>query len=409
MLMRRRMIALLVIAVIGSHLPATAWSETPALKIRKNVKELTAAERSAFVESIHRLKETPSPYDQRISYYDQFVLWHRSLYICEGTAHDLHRGHGGPFFLPWHRVFIALFERALAEVHEEAIPLPYWDWTDPESVKVVFADDFMGGDGDPDAAYAVTTGPFRKGVWELDVLPQGLFYAASSRPYLTRRFGSFGGITTQPPLTDLAWALNVPRFDAEPYDMRSDPNVSFRNAIEGWWRTAPNGERMADPLLDRTHCGPDGVMFPSRDAGRLHNQLHTWTGGVIADTSDGPTVFGTMLLSTSPNDPVFFLNHANIDRLWAKWQALHGRGFEPASAAHMPIATFEHAGTFTPASVESIGALGYAYSDFVDSDDVVVPPAGQRRATGRGGRADFACSITQLPPLDFSDLARARR
>ena len=28
-------------------------------------------------------------------------------------------------------------------------------------------------------------------------------------------------------------------------------------------------------------------------------------------------------LSTSPNDPMFFAHHQNIDRLWAKWQKLH--------------------------------------------------------------------------------------
>ena len=32
---------------------------------------------------------------------------------------------------------------------------------------------------------------------------------------------------------------------------------------------------------------------------------------------------------TSPNDPVFFLHHCNIDRLWEKWQRLHGLEYEP--------------------------------------------------------------------------------
>ena len=26
---------------------------------------------------------------------------------------------------------------------------------------------------------------------------------------------------------------------------------------------------------------------------------------------------------TSPNDPVFFLHHCNVDRLWARWQYAH--------------------------------------------------------------------------------------
>ena len=27
-----------------------------------------------------------------------------------------------------------------------------------------------------------------------------------------------------------------------------------------------------------------------------------------------------MILNTSPNDPLFFLNHCNVDRIWAEWQ-----------------------------------------------------------------------------------------
>lgn len=27
-----------------------------------------------------------------------------------------------------------------------------------------------------------------------------------------------------------------------------------------------------------------------------------------------------MVVSTSPNDPVFFLHHCNVDRIWATWQ-----------------------------------------------------------------------------------------
>lgn len=28
--------------------------------------------------------------------------------------------------------------------------------------------------------------------------------------------------------------------------------------------------------------------------------------------------------ATSPNDPVFFLNHCNVDRIWEDWQQRHG-------------------------------------------------------------------------------------
>lgn len=35
--------------------------------------------------------------------------------------------------------------------------------------------------------------------------------------------------------------------------------------------------------------------------------------------------------ATSPNDPVFFLHHCYIDRLWEKWRKQH-----PTSAPYLP-------------------------------------------------------------------------
>jgi tyrosinase len=41
-----------------------------------------------------------------------------------------------------------------------------------------------------------------------------------------------------------------------------------------------------------------------------HNRVHVWVGGIMAR-------------GESPIDPIFFLHHANIDRLWAQWQNSH--------------------------------------------------------------------------------------
>ena len=37
---------------------------------------------------------------------------------------------------------------------------------------------------------------------------------------------------------------------------------------------------------------------------------HNWTGGTMSDLD-------------SPGDPLFFLHHCNVDRLWAIWQINH--------------------------------------------------------------------------------------
>ena len=50
--------------------------------------------------------------------------------------------------------------------------------------------------------------------------------------------------------------------------------------------------------------------FRQRVESPLHDVVHVWVGNVQGDMSVG----------TSPNDPVFFLHHANVDRIWRAWQ-----------------------------------------------------------------------------------------
>ena len=50
-----------------------------------------------------------------------------------------------------------------------------------------------------------------------------------------------------------------------------------------------------------------------------HNSMHGWVGGTLSDNN------------FSPMDPIFLLNHANVDRLWSLWQ---DRGHQ--GVAHYP-------------------------------------------------------------------------
>jgi tyrosinase len=54
--------------------------------------------------------------------------------------------------------------------------------------------------------------------------------------------------------------------------------------------------------------------------GNPHGSAHTSFGGSIAS------------INTAARDPLFFLLHCNVDRLWAKWQRQNGR-FNSAQAA----------------------------------------------------------------------------
>jgi tyrosinase len=82
---------------------------------------------------------------------------------------------------------------------------------------------------------------------------------------------------------------------------------------------------------------------------QIHNAVHIAVGG---DT-------GTMSGPSSPADPVFFLHHANIDRLWARWQA-GPQGARPSNRSEVlqPPPLFG----VSVSSVLRISALGYSYA-----------------------------------------------
>jgi tyrosinase len=69
-----------------------------------------------------------------------------------------------------------------------------------------------------------------------------------------------------------------------------------------------------------------------------------------------------MTAATSPNDPIFFLHHANIDRIWWNWQQRWGIANYQGPPGRgqtdlMPYLLDD----VTPAQVFHIHGLGYTY------------------------------------------------
>lgn len=311
------LLALLVCLVL-----AACGESQPATRIRKNAKDLTAAEKQDLVDAILKLKATPSPYASGISYYDQFVLFHKQAFNYSMSA-EHHVAHAHPTVLPWHRKMLLLFEDALREVSGKDITLPYWDWTDPESTRAVFSESFMGTQGDASQEYAVTNGPFRKGNWTINVFsdrPEGL--AQTPHPHLVRAMGRYEADVNDnihlPTAEEVELGLRIPTFDVAPWNDKSPREQSFRNYLEGFDPERPGYFHM-------------------------HNMVHTWVAGHFR-LEDGSERWGTMgAPDVSPNDPVFYLHHANVDRVWAQWEELHPGVYEDGgghSTHHMAMYPF---------------------------------------------------------------------
>jgi len=311
----------------------TVTSDSSGLTVRKDVKDLTAAEKSAFIAAILKAKSTPDPADPSHSYYDRFVLWHKQAFACslgwQQKANWAGAAHNSPTFLPWHRQLLSEFEAMLREVSgDPTMSLPYWDWTDPASTAAVLAPDFMGGSGNKSQGYALTTGPFAKGKWTLTVLdpPSVQKASAEEKPYIVRRFGAFpnGGVKL-PTADEVHQAVSTPVFDSNPYDGKSPLESSFRNMLEGW--------RKAKPAVCTKGWIDQSQMSGSPHV--MHNGVHIWVAGVWQDPG-GVSRQGTMGFNTSPNDPIFFLHHANIDRIFAAWEQRNPTAtYRPAANAKL--------------------------------------------------------------------------
>lgn len=87
-------------------------------RVRREIRDLSAAEWQAFANAVIALKSRPSRVNPNVNQYEDLARIH-SEFVTEA--------HGGSFFLPWHRLFVLLFENLLREV-DPAVSVPYWNW-----------------------------------------------------------------------------------------------------------------------------------------------------------------------------------------------------------------------------------------------------------------------------------------
>jgi tyrosinase len=253
------------------------------MAVRKNVYNLTDPEWAKLVTAIKGLKNS-GRYDS------VYVLGHHNVINHltpppDGGPFERNGAHKGPSFLPWHREFLRRYEQDLqAQVSDPNLGLPYWDWatdgalSDPTNAPI-FGPTRMGGSGAP-----VATGDFTvaKG-WKVKHLEVGGGLVPQDRG-LNRDLANTAA-PTLPKQAHVDAALAIATYDNDPWDRRASV-TGFRNTLEGWLTVT-------------------GDAAPS-----LHNRVHVFIGGDM-----GP--------ATSPNDPIFFLHHCFVDKIWADWQAMH--------------------------------------------------------------------------------------
>ena len=270
------------------------------MAVRKNQAALSAPEKQKFVQAVLALKAEKKP-GNTLSTYDQYVREHGDTAPSDPVTHkhSPDYAHAGPAFFPWHREYLLRFEADLQRISGDPnLGLPYWDWSvDQAPPSWPFTADFLGGNG-RDSDGKVLDGEFafdaRKDgdpkKWVLNVRTN-----EELEPYLRRQFRKDPGVTSLPTPEDVRAALRATPYDVDPWTDKSQSG--FRNIAEGFFGGPPPPPQEPPP------------QEPPPPLPHMHNRVHVWVGG-----SMGPM--------TSPNDPVFFLHHCFVDKLWADWQVL---------------------------------------------------------------------------------------
>lgn len=264
---------------------------------RKEWSSMDHWERKSYINAVKCLMEKPSLYSPgtvhaSASYYDDFAVSHANLSLSI---------HFSGTFLGWHRHFLHLMEEALHNEcgYPDYLGLPYWNWphyTDhplEESTLFDGSETSLGSNG----AFIPNRDPpvlSVEGAWRLN---------GELSPGTILPLGTGGGCLVKGPFSDTTVFLDT-------FSQRLPDN---------WTEARPQCRRrdLNDKLLrlynhqtrvDNIMRAPDIVHFQYR-MDPTHGRGHGSVGGHMGN------------FFVSPLDPVFWLHHGQVDRLWAVWQA----------------------------------------------------------------------------------------
>lgn len=277
----------LVLLLSYSKLQAQSCEQ---LQVRKSIATYSSAQLDTLTNAILAMKQRPSAYDPSFNAYDYFVNLHYNAAITHYS-----NAHHSPGFLPWHREFLLRFENELRiSTNKPNYTLPYWDWTDNIAFGKIFNTNTFGGNGAINDGFNVQDGKFGK---MNDKFPVTVYPIAipqqNESAYIRRQFGWLPTVNTLPTPQEIDQLFTKSVYDVAPWDYYADTAMSFRNYLEGYWN-GPNTNSLVAQLGDG-----------------MHGRVHIFVGG-------------NMVSNSSPNDPVFFLHHCNVDRLWAEWEDMVG-------------------------------------------------------------------------------------
>jgi len=302
------------------------------VRIRKNANNLSTEERDRFLNALQKLDITHDKYQL---FYDM----HRNIndeYRFE--MHSVPSGEGNNSFLPWHRAMCLHLERFLQSV-DPSVAIPYWKYDIP--APNIFSQSFMGQDNNVSNAGFNVSNPLAGWVAP-EVVSAGII-----------RNQRYDPLTQSPATPGIPGGGGPASIDAN---------------------TLAVGNNFGD-------INNEAASMPFEFGS--HGPAHLKSGQGASWIPD---------LDVAVRDPLFFLLHANVDRLWARWQWINDR-FDPASAnSYFPAGTFPAVAPFPDDVAEYADETMWPWNGKTGPGPVATP-LNVRPATAPGGEGSFPRTV----------------
>ncbi|KAG8698039.1 hypothetical protein FRC09_007472 [Ceratobasidium sp. 395] len=232
------------------------------------------------------------------SKYDDFVYAHISSNI---------KDHFTAIFLPWHRWYLHTFEKTLQEKCNYTGTLPFWDWSKGIRIYMLLS-------------YRPLLNAKNPNIDANSGIPDSPIFNSSE----THGLGTFGTASNNYTVTDGAFA-NITRAYPSPHYVQRNFTATaspFDHQVFPFAFLYPN-------LLATDTLTPEKVQAVVKGTPGNYTAMAYAIDGIRAQGMHNAAHLmmtpGDMSSPLwSPNDPIFWSHHANIDCIWARWQA-HNR------------------------------------------------------------------------------------
>ncbi|KAJ3319313.1 hypothetical protein HDV06_006421 [Boothiomyces sp. JEL0866] len=269
--------------------------------IRKEWRELSSSQQTAFIAAVNKLNQRKDNTDDDST---DPKTWSYAHFAIVHARYQLPNHNQGktesPPFFPWHRIFLHYYEMALQSI-DPSITLPYWDFSQDSQKPLASAVFAQNAFG---GVYQPNTGCIIGGSfsgWQSAVNGGCLKRCPDPTAVLYSSAATVGYINNSPTFSSFNWQI------------QNSPHAAVHSNIGG-------------------HCGDGSV--------------------------------GDLFTMSSAGDPIFYMLHGMIDKIWMLWQDQCPSKFAKAYDGQLnaPLVPFKE----TPQDILNYkphqGSLCYSYS-----------------------------------------------